>query len=397
MRTATAAAATEAAPARVPHLDAVDLVRVAMIVGVIAVHTVAYTTDPTDLVAGGAAAFLHINREVFFFLSAFVLTYSYGSRHGWSLTKFWKKRYLLVGAPYLVWSVVYFYADGGPYGSWANQARRLVADILAGTARYHLYFLLVTMQIYAVFPVLLWLLRATRRHHAALLGAALAVQVAFTGTYHYAPATAVRLPGLLGSWMRHPDAILASYALYVVAGGVAAMHLDEAAAWVRSHRRAVHLGVAAGLTACLGGYLVDHFAFGMDAAAAGEVFQPMVVVTTAAAITGLFTLGLRWADRGGGRPFAQAVRTTSDATFGVYLGHPLLLQALLALAGPVTAAAVAGRIPVVGVLLVDLVVVVPLLGVVSVFVVRWIRRTPASLFVAGRPQRRQTRELGGAA
>src|SRR5438270_6877104 len=158
------------------HLDAVDVVRVAMIAGVIAVPVLAYTTSPTDVTVGAVTALLHVNRDVFFFLTAFVLTYSYAGRRGWSLRRFWWKRYLFVGVPYVVWTVVYLLADGGPFRPWAEPLHRLAVDLLTGSARYHLYFLLVTMQIYAVFPVLLWLLRATRRHHGALLVAGLGFQ-----------------------------------------------------------------------------------------------------------------------------------------------------------------------------------------------------------------------------
>ena len=58
------------------HLEAVDVVRVAMIAGVIAVHVLAYTTSPTDVTVGAVTALLHVNREVFFLLTAFVLTFA---------------------------------------------------------------------------------------------------------------------------------------------------------------------------------------------------------------------------------------------------------------------------------------------------------------------------------
>jgi peptidoglycan/LPS O-acetylase OafA/YrhL len=380
----------EAAPVRTrrPHLDAVDVVRVAMIAGVIAVHVVAYTTNPEDLVVGAANALLHVNREVFFFLTAFVLCYTYASRHGWSLTSFWRKRYLFVGVPYLAWTLVYFLADGGPYHPWSAPARRLLGDVLAGTARYHLYFLLVTMEIYALFPLLLWLLAATRRHHGLLLAASLAVQTAFTATLHYARNAAPHAPGLLGAWMRHPDPVVFSYQLYLVAGGIAALHLEELTEWVRTHRGLVRLLVAGGLAAGLASYVLDHVAAGMDAAAAGEVFQPMIAVTTAASVLGLFALGVRWADRGAQRRFRRAVRTGSDATFGVYLAHPLLLQGLLIIAAPLAARTVTGQVPSVLVLPLDVLVVVPVILAVTVAVVAWTRRTPASLFVAGRARLR---------
>jgi len=188
------------------------------------------------------------------------------------------------------------------------------------------------MEIYAAFPLLLWLLRVTRRHHGLLLAVSLAVQTAFTGTLHYFRDAAPHAPGLLGAWMRNPDPVVFSYQLYLVAGGIAALHLEELAAWVRDHGRTVRLLVAGGLAAGMASYVFDHVAGGMDAAAAGEVFQPMMAVTTAASVLGLFALGVRWADRGPQRRLRRVVRAGSDATFGVYLAHPLLLQGLLVLA-----------------------------------------------------------------
>jgi surface polysaccharide O-acyltransferase-like enzyme len=115
----------------------------------------------------------------------------------------------------------------------------------------------------------------------------------------------------------------------------------------------------------------------------------MMAVTAAASIAGLFALGLRWADRGPNRRFRRAVRAGSDATFGVYLAHPLLLQGLLIVAAPLAARTVAGTIPSGVVLPVDLLVVVPALLVTSAIAVAWIRRTPASLYLAGRPRLRK--------
>src|SRR5207237_341436 len=104
--------------------------------------------------------------------------------------------------------------------------------------------------------------------------------------------------------------------------------------WVRAHGRAVALIPVAGAVAGVGSYLVDHYLVGMEPAAAAEVFQPVVAFTTAAAVVGLYALGLRWADRGPARRFRRAVKIASDGSFGVYLAHPLLLQGRLLLAAP---------------------------------------------------------------
>jgi peptidoglycan/LPS O-acetylase OafA/YrhL len=362
------------------HLDAVDVVRIAMIGGVIAVHVVAATTNPNDVTAGAVTALLHINREVFFFLSAFVLTYSYAARHHWSVTRFWRKRYLLVGVPYLVWTTVYFLADGGPLRTFAPTLHRFLGDLGAGTARYHLYFLLVTMQIYLAFPILLWLVRATRRHHLALLAGSLVLQTGFTALLHYTQAR----PAVLWPWVDHPDQLLPSYQFYVLAGAVAAFHFEEATAWVRAHQRWVTVIVATGLAVGTGGYLFDHYAVGLDVAAASEVFQPMVAVTSAVVILGLYALGLRWADRGAARRLQTPVRIASDGSFGVYLAHPLLLQAATMVAAPLVRPAAAGHYSSLLVLPIALLLVTPALFVATALAVRAARHTRASLALTGR-------------
>jgi peptidoglycan/LPS O-acetylase OafA/YrhL len=364
------------------HLDAVDVVRMVMVSGVIAVHVIGYTTNPNDVLAGAVTNLLHVNREVFFVLSAFVLTYVYGTRRGWSLKKFWAKRYLYVGVPYLTWTVVYYFADDSEQAPWLRALHRFGTDVAQGTARYHLYFLLVTMQIYAVFPLLLWLLRATRRHHGALLAVCFGFQLGLTTVLHY------RLPGppFLGFWLGAPDPFLLSYVLYVVAGGVAGMHFEELTAWVRAHHRSVGWLAMGGLSLSAVTYCFDHFVLGQNVAQASEVFQPMVAVTTAAAVAGLFSLGVRWADRGADRPLRKTVSYAADSSFGIYLAHPLLLQVLLIVAAPIVHPAVAGHIPSWAVLPVDLLVVVPALFVLSGVLVRGSRHTALSLPFTGRPR-----------
>ncbi|MCA1837181.1 MAG: acyltransferase, partial [Actinobacteria bacterium] len=159
------------------HIYAVDLVRVLTFACVIAVHTVA-TINPADSVpAGGAAMLLHFTREAFFALTAFVLVHRYRNRL--RLRPFWRRRFLLVGVPYVIWSVIY---SGLPLITTPLPPTaaliQLARNLLTGTAWYHLYFLVVTMQFYLLFPLFLRLLRASagrRGGQCALLviGAAL--------------------------------------------------------------------------------------------------------------------------------------------------------------------------------------------------------------------------------
>src|SRR5262252_90395 len=152
--------------------------RVLTVGGVIAVHVVTGTNKPTSVPAGAATILLHVNREMFVLITALVLTYAYAARDPWPLRGFWARRYWLVGVPYVAWTVVYFLADG-PMSGPLQAVHQLGMDLLTGSARYHLYFLLVTMQLYLVFPLLLEFVRRARRYHFPILVASLAVQLAF--------------------------------------------------------------------------------------------------------------------------------------------------------------------------------------------------------------------------
>jgi poly(3-hydroxybutyrate) depolymerase/peptidoglycan/LPS O-acetylase OafA/YrhL len=365
---------------RARHLDGVDLMRVLTIAGVIAVHVVTGTNPPTSVPAGAATILLHVNREVFVLITALVLTYAYAARERWSLGGFWARRYWLVGTPYVAWTVVYFLADGPPSGP-VGALRQLAVDLATGSARYHLYFLLVTMQLYLVFPLLLALVRATRRHHLLLLVASAAVQLAFTAAVH----ERLRPGGPLGWWIDHPDALLPSYQLYVLAGAILAVRLGELTDWARRHGRLVVAIVLAGVAAGLASYVYDVSFRLLPPLAASEVFQPAVTVESIAVVLGLFGLGVWWADRLRPAPLARAIRAASDASFGIYLAHPLVLQGLLAIAG------ITGLLPAIlalpgrDTLAIGLLGALPLVLALTWAAVGIARRSPLSLPLAGRP------------
>ena len=87
-----------------------------------------------------------------------------------------------------------------------------------------LYFLLVIMQFYLVFPLLLLLLRRTKGHHGLVIAAAVAAQLAISIGGHWN-----LLPTLMARFEQQ-DGL--SYLLYLVGGSVVAFHLDEVNDWV---------------------------------------------------------------------------------------------------------------------------------------------------------------------
>lgn len=390
---AGAAAPTATPPAKplkggATHLYAVDVVRFLTVGGVIAVHSTSLTVGSTSrgtLAAGFLLSIAHVTRSVFLFLTAFVLGHRY---RGEVVHKkaFWKRRYVLVAVPYVVWSFIYVLADGNLTSPLAVTAR-FAKDLLDGGARFHLYFLLITFQLYAVFP---WVLRWVRKARPwPLLAASAAVEILFTaGTHYWAGA-----PSVLGLLLRHPGSWLWSYQLYVVAGVLAALHLDEVTEWARRHTRLIVGFSLLSVAVALISYELDMHLLGMAPVKAGEVFQPTVVFEAMAAIGLQYAAGL-WVDQRAGNRLRARLTTSSDVSFGVYLAHPLLLQAILAITAAVGVdAALGGLSPALQLLMVVAILVPGVYTLVAMTMVL-VRRSPLSLFLAGRKGRlRRLREV----
>ena len=145
------------------------MIRLIIMVFVVGVHTLAWGGGQVTLALGAVSTVFHTSRELFLLLTALVLTYNYGHRPRLNTLRFWRRRYWLVVPAYVTWSAIYYAADGSGRGAFPSA---FLHDLLNAGARYHLYFLLVSMQIYLLFPALRWVLRKTEGYHRWLLAAA---------------------------------------------------------------------------------------------------------------------------------------------------------------------------------------------------------------------------------
>jgi hypothetical protein len=180
--------------------------------------------------------------------------------------------------------------------------------------------------------------------------------------------------------------VLPSYLLYVVAGGVAAWHLDAVTAWTLRNRGLVLAGTAASIAAAVGLYVLETGVAGESPKLAAGVFQPIVVVESLAIAWAFLVAGLAWVEHG--MPWRRRVVAASDASFGVYLAHPLILQGLIAATTATGVFAASGRAPLGLVLPILVAVVVPLVYLAAAVVAALMRGTPLSLAMTGRRRRR---------
>jgi peptidoglycan/LPS O-acetylase OafA/YrhL len=313
---------------RRPHVDAMDLVRAVTIVSVIAVHSTWFTANGGGSpAAGGALMLLHFTRESFMALTGFVIAYSYlGRPVAWGA--FYARRYRLILFPYLVWSAAYL-ALAHPLWPPLPFLARYARAVATGTAWFHLYYLLITMQFYLLVPAFLPVVRRMAGQPGWLAGA-LVAEVALMAYDQYGIHGPVH--NLL---LAYRGTEVWTYALYFLLGGVLAAGWDrwQAVLWRQRHRWALLLlTTAAGAEAV---YILQWRLTG-NINFADAVLQPAMVPFAVSLFVFLVNLGQaygRWRQRCGGHPLARTVRLISEVSFGMYLCHPMLMAAWLWLWG----------------------------------------------------------------
>ncbi|MGH9110669.1 MAG: acyltransferase [Acidimicrobiales bacterium] len=312
------------------YLRQFDLFRAVACIGVVAQHSILWPVTGGAVVGWSLVMVLHATRESFFFLSTF-LAYRSQVLRPRSAVGLWRRRFGQVLVPYLAWTAIYFcYSMATAPQPFGPAMHTLGHDLVNGY--YQLYFLIVLFQIYLVLPGLVWLVRVTRRHHALVLVVSLVLQLAMMTLSHYFS----RRTGVLGTVRSIDKTLITSryifgYQLYVVVALLAADHLPQVQGFVERHTRAILLG-AAGVGLATEGYYAYGVAIGQAPGHASDLFQPVAAVWFLAAIAGLFALGWRWAQRAAARPPLRRDRLVtflSDASGGFYLGHVLVLQAVL--------------------------------------------------------------------
>ena len=358
------------------RLYEVDVVRILTFACVIGVHVTSHTAAADDVPLHGLLALLHFTRLVFFSLTTFVLLLGQLNRPK-PMRQFWPKRFLLVGVPYVVWSVIYYVAanlHSGSHKPPLPYLGDLLRHIVSGDAWYHLYFLLVTLQVYLLVPLIVWFVRRTRGHHRLVLATFFLLQLAITALYLYLPA------GSLGWYGPAEKQFFWSYPFFIIAGAIAADHAPAFLAWVRGHRGAIGGIVAGGAVLTLGVFAIQHWVVGFSLYRAGTPLQPVIMVWAVCVALGFLAIGTWWADRRvAGSRFSRAVDRVSDRSFGIFLVHPLILWVLLWVGDGWVPAHLGGA----WLTLVAYLVVVAL----SYLVADLARRSPLSLPLTGRRRR----------
>ncbi|HET6211948.1 MAG TPA: acyltransferase, partial [Micromonosporaceae bacterium] len=299
------------------HLAQVDALRVITCFSVLTVHVLGVTEVGESIPSNLVQIALHYSRYVFFVVSALVLVHSYAPKADPAgrlpgAQRFRRHRLLVIGVPYAVWTAAYLIHAQWPHESAVPLA--YARSLWVGDGKYHLYFLVVSLQFGLLFPWCLRLVAATRGRHIWLLAIGAAAQIATYAIYYYV--------GLPGGWLSPVagEASLVAYQFWLLLGAVIAVNLDVVHAWLVEHVMLVIIAVAVSLVAAEAVFLVDSEG-GTEPNAASTSLQPVTVAYAVPAFGLLYLLACRLAAVRS-TAVRSAIRSLARLSFGIYLVHP---------------------------------------------------------------------------
>ena len=319
-----------------PYIYELDLLRAVTAVTVVAVHVLSGTTMLNHTQAGlqvqnGIFISVSVTRDVFMFITALALTYVYFGRP-FSGKRFWAKRSIGILVPYCIWSIAYTWVNTAQH-SPAAFTKLALFNILTGNASYQLYYILLTLQLYLVLPLFLLFLKHIKHHPWRALSMSFALQVFLMyADYRYLQQGTLASSGVWQVVAAYQDRFLLTYQFYFILGGLAALYLKQARAFVLSHGKWIVSGFVLALAALWVHFLLQVDVYHESLGYATSVLQPMMTLYSPTVIVLLGFLACRWANTDIGRAHPKGYRfwhILSDASFGIYLVHVFILTALL--------------------------------------------------------------------
>ncbi|MCM2466358.1 acyltransferase [Methanoculleus oceani] len=270
----------------------------------------------------------HFAVPVFIFISGWVLAARYSGAY--SLPDFYSRRARTILLPYLFFTALYLLVtvEGMIGFAGVPTPERVVEALLIGNAAYHLWFFVLIIQLYLLFPLIARGYDRFDRGGAALflLLALLFVQILWNVGAHLTGA-------FVGpEWYTVLIRLFPSHLFYFVLGIYVARHTDRCRSALRSFSPAGVLAAAGAGAVLLGGmWAASVLHYGSFSGSSLAVFciyrilEPFYYVPVIAALV----LAAWRLDGGGGRT-AGASRSFGEHSYGIYLVHPLVIAAAAA-------------------------------------------------------------------
>ncbi|WP_244987697.1 acyltransferase [Methanoculleus chikugoensis] len=312
----------------------VEYMRGVAALAVIAVHvSMNYTRIPAVNLLALLDVFIYISAHfavpVFIFVSGWVLAARYAGDY--SPGEFYRRRAKTILPPYLFFTALYLLvAVEGTIGfSGVPSLERVVEALLLGNAAYHLWFFVLIIQLYLLFPLIIRGYDFFDRAGASLflLLSLFIIQILWNAGAHIAGA-------YLGlEWYTVLIRLFPSHLLYFALGVHVARHTDDCRSALRSVPPGLVLVAAGAGALLLGGiWIASVIRYGSLAGTTlavlciYRILEPLYYVPVIAVL-----ILAAWRLEGTDGLSAAAARSFGEHSYGIYLVHPLVIAAAASL------------------------------------------------------------------
>ena len=299
-------------------LDPINALRALAVVCIVAIHVTSGQAESQMAVylwnqAGRFAS------PLFIFLSGFLLYLIEARRPSADYKSFLGRRLNRVAVPYVLWTAFYtvyqVFSDSLEVPSedpLSFLIQKTVLHTLNGQGFSHLYFVLIMVQLYALFPLLYrWVQHAPR----LLLAGSFALTLATLTAIYAHQNGQIILPSLPVAW----TALFPGWLFYFVLGMVASGRIEEWQSFLRPHALKLGAGWLLALAVLLwDGKITGTYAISVKPTTMLYFFMSLLLLVH---LLSRLTVAHAW--------LVRAVDWTAKQGFAIYLVHPFILSILV--------------------------------------------------------------------
>lgn len=240
---------------------------------------------------------LKFTTPIFIFLSGVTSFYSY-RKNEFKYFSFLKRRLSKVLVAYFLWCMIYYgmYIKLGYYG-W--DIRFFIKNVLQGTMSYHLYFVIIIVQMYIVGPLFYYLLRNTDKKIAVLMVAAVITMLS---------AEFIRF--------ELSDRLFLKYVVFYMLGIYVTLERDKFLSFVERHKAYVVVGY---LATCLAYVAVSYYDM--------SITTYVWFFFSSASVFFVYYVGLVMKKLF--EKYYSFIKLFGQSSYYIYLMHPLVLTAMI--------------------------------------------------------------------
>ena len=310
------------------RIVSLDYIRALAMCGVLMIHSGSYALLASHPNAALIAVFEILTRfsiPIFFFVSAFGLFVKHAPDKAFSYWGFLKKRLKTIFIPYLVWSMIYIVV-AHDYASL--QPLNLTYKLFFGLGSYQLYFLVILIWFYILMP--LWRIIIPSMAKAPVLSLSILFLAQMLFNYYsvnYLWNVQTSHPLLNAFFTYRVSYWVAHYIFVFVFGGIAALHAASFRALCARHLAAICAFILLAAANIIGYCAYYQTAHGYTLIECINTFHQLSIpgeIYTLAAT--LFTFAI--CDRITNTGFSKLLTMLANASFTIYLVHPLFMYGL---------------------------------------------------------------------